>query len=173
VEKTPLTILKYGESILKKQACSVTAFDERLLELIQKMIQTMHLAPGVGLAAPQVGEPLQLATVDTSIGQDASELLVLINPRLIESDPACLTEEEGCLSLPGYALPVERHARIVVSAIDLEGREAVHEFRDFKARVVQHEIDHLSGTLIIDRVSNLKRALIKQEIKRLAKSGKW
>lgn len=173
MEQGSLIILKFGQEILKKKARAVTNIDERLVTLARQMVTTMHRAPGVGLAAPQIGEPLQLATVDVSSGQVESELMVLINPRIIESDDLPATDDEGCLSFPGYSLPIPRSPRIVLSALDLEGKEFTQEFRDFKARVIQHEIDHLNGTLIIDHISNLKRALIKKEIKRLAKSGKW
>jgi peptide deformylase len=135
-------------------------------------VQTMHQAPGIGLAAPQVGASLQLITVDLTVGEIPEELLVLINPEITAAEGFEICEE-GCLSVPGYSLPVKRHARIFLQATLLDGRELGMEFEGLKARVLQHEIDHLDGVLIVDRMSSLKRTLIRKEISQKRKSGQW
>ncbi len=168
----PMKILTFGADVLGRKAGDVSDIDERLRRLVADMASTMYGAPGVGLAAPQVGESIQLAVIDPSSGETPTDFLVLINPRIVEAE-GLETGDEGCLSLPGFTMPVERRTRILVQAVDLEGREWRREFSGFAARVVQHEIDHLNGTLIIDHQSPLKRTLVKGEIRKLKKSGKW
>jgi peptide deformylase len=172
VEPEPLKICKYGDDVLKEKAAEVRDISQRIVDLAAAMAQTMHHAPGIGLAAPQVGESLQLLTVDLSLGEDPGELLVIVNPRIIESEGYEISEE-GCLSVPGYSLPIKRSARILLQAMRLDGGELRAEFDGLKARVLQHEIDHLNGMLIVDRISSLKRTLIKKEISRKRKSGEW
>ncbi len=167
-----LEIRKYGEEVLKHPARDLTDIDERVLELVRRMTRTMYEAPGVGLAAPQVGESLRLFTMDISSGEDPAEFAVLINPRILESE-GTETGDEGCLSLPGESMGVRRATRILLTGLTLDGKPVRQEFSGFKARVIQHEIDHLDGILIIDRVSPLKRALIRQEIQKKRKSGEW
>lgn len=136
------------------------------------MAFTMKSAPGVGLAAPQVGHSLRLIVIDPSAGENEKELKVLINPRIVErfGEEEC---EEGCLSVPGYTLTISRNTAVMLEALDIEGREIRLELRDYPARIVQHEIDHLDGILIVDRVSPLKRSLIRGEIKKMRKRGQW
>jgi peptide deformylase len=172
VEEPTLKILKYGEEVLKAKARAITAIDRHIADLAEAMVQTMHQAPGIGLAAPQVGESLQLVTVDLSVGEIPEELLVVINPEITAAEGFEICEE-GCLSVPGYSLPVKRNARIFLQATLLDGRELRMEFEGLKARVLQHEIDHLNGILIVDRMSSLKRTLIKKEISQKRKSGQW
>ena len=172
VEAEPLKICKYGDTVLKERAVEVRDIDQRIVDLAAAMAQTMHLAPGIGLAAPQVNESLQLVTIDLSVGEIPEELLIVINPRIVEAE-GFETSEEGCLSVPGYSLPVKRSARILLQATLLDGRELRAEFDGLKARVLQHEIDHLNGVLIVDRVSPLKRTLIRKEISHKRKSGEW
>jgi peptide deformylase len=172
VESEILTILKYGDDLLKLRAHEVTNLDGRIAELVRLMGATMYAAPGVGLAAPQIGQSLRLFTMDPAIGETPSEFMVWINPEIAESAGSEL-RDEGCLSVPGYNLPIRRKTRLLLKGFDLNGRELQMEFEGFKARVVQHEMDHLDGTLIVDRVSNLKRTLVRQEINKLRKIGEW
>jgi peptide deformylase len=172
VEPETLKICKYGDDVLKEKAAEVREMGQRIVDLAAAMAQTMHQAPGIGLAAPQVGESLRLITVDLSVGENAGELLVVINPLILETE-GHETSEEGCLSVPGYSLPVKRSARILLQGILLDGRELRAEFDGLLARVLQHEIDHLDGMLIVDRQSSLKRSLIRKEINQKRKSGEW
>jgi peptide deformylase len=172
VEEKSLKILKYGDEVLKAKARPITEITRHIAELAKSMVLAMHQAPGIGLAAPQVGESLQLITVDLTVGEIPEELMILVNPQIIAAEgyEVC---EEGCLSVPGYSLPVKRSARIILQADLLDGRELRQEFEGLKARVLQHEIDHLNGVLIVDRMSSLKRSLIKKEISQKRKSGQW
>jgi peptide deformylase len=172
VEEATLKIFKYGDEELKAKAQKITRIDQHIVDLAKAMVQTMHQAPGIGLAAPQVGAALQLITVDLTVGEIPEELLVLINPEITAAEGFEICEE-GCLSVPGYSLPVKRHARIFLKATLLDGRELAMEFEGLKARVLQHEIDHLDGVLIVDRMSSLKRTLIRKEISQKRKSGQW
>jgi peptide deformylase len=172
MESAILKICKYGDDVLKVKAREIHDIDHRITDLAAAMVQTMQQAPGIGLAAPQVNESLQLLTVDLSIGENPQELLIMINPQIIEADGFEISEE-GCLSVPGYSLPIKRNARILLQATLLDGRELRAEFEGLKARVLQHEIDHLNGKLIVDRISSLKRTLIRKEISQKRKSGQW
>ncbi len=172
MESETLKIYKYGDGILKVKAGEIRAITQKIVDLAAAMAQTMHQAPGIGLAAPQVGESIQLITIDLTVGENPGELLVLVNPRIIETEGYEISEE-GCLSVPGYSLPIKRSAHILLEASLLDGRELRAEFEGFKARVLQHEIDHLNGMLIVDRVSTLKRTLIRKEISHKRKSGEW
>jgi len=172
VETEALKICKYGDDVLKVKAREIRDITGQVAELAAAMVQTMHLAPGIGLAAPQVNESVQLITLDLSVGENPLELLIMINPQIIEAEGYEISEE-GCLSVPGYSLPIKRHARILLQATLLDGKELRAEFDGLKARVLQHEIDHLNGVLIVDRLSSLKRTLIKKEISHKRKSGQW
>lgn len=165
-------ILKFGSDVLTARASEVTKIDDRIIDLARRMVETMHQAPGVGLAAPQVGESIRLATVDLSIGENPEELLILINPRIVAHEGS-ETDDEGCLSVPGFTVPICRYGKIEFETLTLEGNPIRLEAAGLKSRAIQHEIDHLDGILILDRVSALKRALIRQEIKKLKKSGQW
>jgi len=173
MEEKLLKIYKYGDDVLKLKAKEVKNIGDEIVKLMHHMFATMyHTSNGVGLAAPQVGESLQLSVIDLSMGQNPEDLMVLINPEIIESDGS-ETGEEGCLSLPGISIPVNRKSKLLLKYIDIDGKEHKLEFEGFKARVIQHEIDHLEGVLIIDRVSALKKQMVKKEIKRLKKNGEW
>jgi peptide deformylase len=172
VEIETLKICKYGEAVLKVKAKEITDINQYIVVLASAMTQTMHQAPGIGLAAPQVGESIQLITLDLSIGENPEELMVLINPKIIEAESFEISEE-GCLSIPGYSLPIKRKAKILLQGTLLDGRELRREFEGLQARVLQHEIDHLNGITIVDHLSSLKRTLIKKEISHKRKSGQW
>jgi peptide deformylase len=136
------------------------------------MIATMYAAPGVGLAAPQVGVALRLCVIDLSVGKRDGELLTLINPEFVERDGMQL-EEEGCLSVPGFSATVLRPARAVVRALDRHGVERTVEGSGLLARALQHEIDHLDGRLFLDRLRGIKRDVIVRKIKKLQRNGTW
>jgi len=165
-------ILRYGERPLHAPAALVTRFDDDLQRLIDDMIETMYAAPGIGLAAPQIGIPLRLFVVDLSVGRDRSQLIVLANPAFVERDGTQL-EEEGCLSVPGFNATVLRPARAVISGKDREERAQTYEGTGLLARAFQHEMDHLDGRLFVDRLRGIKRDVIVRKIQKLQRSGKW
>jgi peptide deformylase len=165
-------ILKYGEIPLHDKAADVDAITPEIETLVDDMIETMYAAPGVGLAAPQVGVPLRIFVVDVSVGRDPGGLLVMINPEFVERDGVQL-EEEGCLSVPGFNATVMRPMRAVVKALNREGQEYQHEGTGLLARAFQHEMDHLDGTLFVDRLRGIKRDLIVRKIRKLSRAGKW
>jgi peptide deformylase len=165
-------LLRYGDPTLHEPSTPVEAITPEIDSLIIDMIQTMYAAPGIGLAAPQVGVPLRLFVVDISLGRDPSGLIVMINPEFVERDGMQL-EEEGCLSVPGFNATVVRPERAVVKGLDRDGNPRQVEGVGLLARAFQHEIDHLDGTLFVDRLRGIKRDLIVRKIRKLAKAGKW
>jgi peptide deformylase len=165
-------ILRYGDTPLHDPARPIEAITDDVHKLIDDMIETMYAAPGVGLAAPQVGASLRLFVIDISVGRDPSGLMVLINPQFVEREGMQL-EEEGCLSVPGFNATVVRPARAVIKALDREGREFRHEGTGLLARAFQHEMDHLDGMLFVDRLRGIKRDLIVRKIRKLSRTGKW
>ena len=165
-------ILKYGDSVLHGKARVVDAVTPDIDRLVDDMIETMYAAPGVGLAATQVGVPLRLFVVDVSVGLDPNGLLILINPEFVERDGVQL-EEEGCLSVPGFNATVMRPMRAVVKGLDRHGDPQQHEGTGLLARAFQHEMDHLDGTLFVDCLRGLKRDLIVRRIQKLTRAGKW
>jgi peptide deformylase len=165
-------ILKYGDSVLHEKARGVDAITPDIDRLVDDMIETMYAAPGVGLAAPQVGVPLRIFVVDVSVGRDPAGLIVMINPEFVERDGVQL-EEEGCLSVPGFNATVMRPMRAVVKGLDREGGEYQLEGQGLLARAFQHEMDHLDGALFVDRLRGIKRDLIVRKIRKLSRAGKW
>ena len=172
-EKNLLDIYKYGDDVLNLKAREVKNIDEQFVKLKQQMIETMHNSyNAIGLAAPQVGQSIQLSVIDLSRGENKDDLVVLINPEILEFEGGDL-DNEGCLSFPGINVSVKRNTRIFLKTIDINGKEIKREIEGYLARVIQHEIDHLKGVLIIDKLSSLKRQMLKKEIKRLKKNGVW
>ncbi len=165
-------ILKHGAPVLHEPAGVVTAFTLDVDRLIDDMIETMYAAPGIGLAAPQIGVPLRIFAVDLSIGRDPSGLIVMVNPEFASREGMQL-EEEGCLSAPGFNATVVRPSRAVVRGLDRHGQPQEREATELLARAFQHEMDHLDGLLFIDRLRGIKRDLIVRKIKKLARAGKW
>ncbi|MFN7916940.1 MAG: peptide deformylase [Vicinamibacterales bacterium] len=165
-------LMRYGASVLHGPARPVDAVTPEIDRLITDMIETMYAAPGIGLAAPQVGVPLRIFVVDLSVGRDAGGLIVMINPEFVERDGMQL-EEEGCLSVPGFNATVVRPKRAVVKGLDREGNPQQIEGTDLLARAFQHEMDHLDGTLFVDRLRGIKREMIVRKIRKLTKAGKW
>ena len=165
-------ILKYGDGILHQKAADVDAITPEIDRLVDDMIETMYAAPGVGLAAPQVGVPLRIFVVDISVGRDPNGLIVMINPRFVAREGMQL-QEEGCLSVPGFEATVVRPTRAVVKGLDRDGGEHEREGTGLLARAFQHEMDHLDGTLFIDHLRGIKRDMIVRKIRKLTRSGKW
>jgi peptide deformylase len=165
-------ILKYGDSILVEPARRVDAMTPDIVRLIDDMVETMYAAPGVGLAAPQVGIPLRIFVIDLSLGRDPAALIVMVNPEFVSREGLQL-EEEGCLSVPGFNATVVRPLRAVVKGLNRDGQEQVQEGRDLLARAFQHEMDHLDGTLFIDHLRGIKRDMIVRRIRKLTRAGKW
>jgi len=165
-------ILKYGDHALHTPASVVDAVTPAIDALVADMIDTMYAAPGVGLAAPQVGVPLRIFVVDISLGRDPDGLIVMINPEFVERAGMQL-EEEGCLSVPGFNATVVRPERAVVKGLNRQGAPHQREGSGLLARAFQHEMDHLDGTLFVDRLRGIKRDLIVRKIKKLTRAGKW
>jgi peptide deformylase len=165
-------IVRYGHAALQVPAHPVTSFDSDLWRLIDDMVDSMYAAPGIGLAAPQVGVGLRVCVIDLSVGKRGGDLVTLINPEFTEREGMQL-EEEGCLSVPGFAATVARPARVVVKALDRQGRPTTVEGTDLLARALQHEIDHLDGVLFLDRLRGVRRDLITRRIRKLQRAGRW
>ena len=165
-------ILKFGEAPLQVRAAEVGELTSDIHKLVDDMIETMYAAPGIGLAAPQIGVPLRIFVVDLSLGHKPEELRVFINPEFVELEGVQL-EEEGCLSVPGFNATVARPMRAVVRGLDRSGTIRTAEGTELLARAFQHEMDHLDGKLFLDRVRGIKRDLIVKKIRKMARAGKW
>jgi peptide deformylase len=165
-------ILRYGERPLHESAAEVVEFDDELHQLIDDMIETMYAAPGVGLAATQVGVAKRVFVVDVSVGRDPKALITMVNPVFVERDGMQL-EDEGCLSVPGFNATVVRPARAVIRGRDQHGDEQTIEGKGLLARAFQHEMDHLDGVVFVDRLRGIKRDLIVRRIQKLQRTGKW
>ena len=165
-------ILRYGDAPLHTSAQPVAQIDDDVRRLVGDMVETMYAAPGIGLAAPQLGVPLRVFVVDLSVGRDASQLIVMVNPEFVEREGAQL-EDEGCLSVPGFNATVLRPARAVVRGMDEEGAVREIQGTGLLARAFQHEMDHLDGRLFLDRLRGIKRDVIVRKIQKLQRSGKW
>ncbi len=161
-------IRTYPDPVLRNKTSRIERIDSTLNRLIEDMVETMHAAPGVGLAANQVGVPLQLAVIDLSSREDEEQrhpLLVIINPEVLVMEGSVI-EEEGCLSIPDYAEKVKRAARVKVRAQDRTGKQFELEAEGLMAKALQHEIDHLNGLLFVDKLSPLKKSLFKRRFKK-------
>ncbi len=169
-----MEILKYKENdVLESKAKQIGDINDEVFKLIQAMKETLYNTPGgIGLAAPQVGESLALSLIDLAWEHNESDPVIIINPRIMETDGK-KTDDEGCLSFPLITASVNRATKILVKFHNTDGREITRELEGFIARVFQHEVDHLNGILIIDRLSSLKRHLLKKEIKKLKQNDQW
>jgi peptide deformylase len=165
-------IVRYGADVLHRPAVPVTDITPETQLLIDDMIQTMYAAPGIGLAATQVGIGLRIFVCDVSAGRSSADLITFINPEFVERDGMQL-EEEGCLSVPGFNATVARPSRAVLKGLNRQGQEHVVEATGLLARCFQHELDHLDGTVFIDRLRGLQKDLIVRRIKKLSRAGKW
>ncbi len=163
----PMTrpILTYGHPILRQTARAVSNIDGELQRLIDDMVEAMYEAPGVGLAANQVGSLRRVFVANPSEDHDPSRLLVLINPELVEAEGESIAEE-GCLSIPDFREEVRRARRVLLRGLDRDERPVEIEGEDLLARVLQHELDHLNGTLFVDRLSPAKRDILLRKLKK-------
>jgi peptide deformylase len=162
-----LAIRIYPDPVLRVKCRPVETFDAGLRKLAVNMVDTMHAAPGVGLAAPQVGVDLRIAVVDVSIGEDPTGIIILVNPEIVRRE-GMETDVEGCLSLPGITDKVDRPFTITLRAQDLEGKPFEFEAEDYLARAICHEVDHLDGVLFTDHLRGLRKERSKRQLKRLA-----
>ena len=165
-------IVLWGSEVLEKPAEPVTNITDAEIKLIRDMTETMYKAPGVGLAAPQIGVSKRIMVTDVTSGEDRDQLLTIINPEIVVADGEQY-EEEGCLSVPGFSASVVRPKRIVLRGVDLNGKEIILEGSDLLARAFCHELDHLDGKFFLDHISFIKRDMIKRRIKKLIRQGKW
>jgi peptide deformylase len=159
-------ILIWPDPLLKKKASPVAAVDESIRTLVKDMFETMYAADGVGLAAPQVGILHRVIVLDTTPRQPESRPIAMINPEIVKMEGETVYQE-GCLSIPGEAEDVDRAAKVWVRFLDVDGKEQTLECDGLLSIAVQHETDHLDGTLFVDHISTLKRELIKKRMKRL------
>ena len=159
-------IRTFPDPVLRKKAQPVEEIDGEINSLVEDMIETMHDAPGVGLAAPQVGVSLQVFVADTSAGEDPDAIIVLINPELVSSSDTT-TLEEGCLSVPGVMSEVKRADKVVIRGFNLRGEQVEIEAEGLLARVFQHEMDHLNGSLYWDTLGKIKRELLKKDYRKI------
>jgi peptide deformylase len=162
-----LPIRIYPDPVLRVKTRRVEEFDARLRKLASDMVETMYAAPGVGLAAPQVGSDLRIAVVDISVGEDPALLKVLVNPEIVRRE-GLETDVEGCLSLPGITDKVDRPTAVTVRAQDLAGKPFELEAADYMARAICHEIDHLDGILFTDHLRGLRKERVRRQLKKLA-----
>jgi peptide deformylase len=158
-------IVTYGTPVLRQRTKEVANADGELQQLIDDMVETMYAAPGVGLAANQVGSAHRLFVANPADDRDPSKLLVVINPEIVESDGE-FTNEEGCLSIPDYREEVRRARRVLLRGLDRQGKPIEVEGRDLLARIFQHEMDHLNGLFFVDRLSPAKRDILARKLKK-------
>jgi peptide deformylase len=161
-----LNIRLYPDPILRARCPDVETFDPALERLVEDMVETMYAAPGIGLAAPQVGIESRLAVVDASVGEEPGHLRVLINPRILTTSGSEI-DVEGCLSIPDISDKVERPFAVTIRALDTSGMEQLIEAEGLEARAILHEIDHLDGILFTDHLTGLRRERARRRLKRL------
>jgi peptide deformylase len=167
-----LPIIKYGDAVLREPTKPVGDIDAALQKLIDDMVDTMYAAPGVGLAANQIGISKRLAVIDLTVGKKPGNLHIFINPEILELEGQ-ITEEEGCLSIPDFVEVVTRPERVKVRYTDRNGQPREIRGEGLMARALCHEIDHLNGNLFIDHLRGFKKERIMKKIQKLAKSGMW
>lgn len=165
-------ILVYGDPRLERQSAPVVEFGGALEGLVEDLFETAWRAPGIGLAAPQVGVNLALAVIDLSVGGDPSARVVLANPKVVSAS-GTMTVEEGCLSFPGVFVSISRPRTLVVRAADQVGRERLVTGEGLMAQALCHELDHLQGVLLPDHLGNLRRRLLLRRVARLRRAGRW
>lgn len=163
------TILKYPDPELKKKSAPVTIITDVVRKLARDMAETMYDAPGVGLAAPQIGIHQRIIVIDVSGHDEPNELIIAINPIIVHSEGETY-EEEGCLSVPNFAANVHRHTKVIVKGLNLNGDETTWNAEGLLAIAFQHEIDHLDGILFVDHLSPLKRDLFQRKARKAAEA---
>lgn len=159
-------IFQYPDPVLRAETREITSFDQDLKTLVENMAETMYDAPGIGLAAPQIGKSVKLIVVDTSENPEHKQFMAMVNPKIIEHEGSQI-DEEGCLSVPELTAKVKRFKQITVRYQDVDGKDQTIDTADRFAVVLQHEIDHINGILFIDHLSPLKRNLYKKKVKKL------
>jgi peptide deformylase len=167
-----LKIITWPNPLLEMPADAVIEFNDELKKLVNNMFETMYAAPGVGLAAVQVGVPKRLFVMDCSGGKDPAQRVVMINPEVVTVE-GTQDGDEGCLSFPGIFFNVERNLRAIVRAHDINGKEFELDGNELTARCMLHETDHCDGIVFIDKMTPLKREIVKRRIKKLQKAGEW
>jgi len=165
-------IVKYGHPVLHEPSKPVEKIDDEVKRLVADMIETMYAAPGIGLAAPQIAVPLRVIVIDLSVGEDPEKVIRLVNPEILERQGE-QKHEEGCLSAPGYAGTPVRPAEVRVRGLDLDSREREYTATGLLARAFCHEIDHIDGMLFVDRLSPLKRDLLRRKLRKRARNDDW
>jgi len=165
-------IVKYGHPVLHSSAAPVKDIDGEIVSLVDDMVATMYAAPGIGLAAPQVGVPLRVIVIDLSVGEHQGQLIKLVNPEFLEKEGE-QRHDEGCLSVPGYYGSPARPARVAIKGLDLDGKERVYAATDLLARAFCHEMDHIDGLVFVDRLSPLKRDLLKRKLRKRVRKNDW
>jgi peptide deformylase len=159
-------IITLPDPVLRMKAAPVERMDEELRRLIEDMFATMYDAPGIGLAAPQIGVSRRVIVMDPAKEDEPKTPLVMLNPEILERSEEMRTHEEGCLSIPEFTAEIERPARTRVAYIDPEGKRQEAELEGIWSTLVQHEIDHLNGVLFIDYLSRLKRDMVVKKLKK-------
>jgi len=167
-----LKIVTWPNPILEAPADPVTEFNGDLTKLVNDMFETMYSAPGVGLAAVQVGVTKRLFIMDCSGGKDPSQRVVMINPEVVSMEGK-QDGDEGCLSFPGIFFNVQRNLRAIVRAHDIHGKEFEIDGTELTARCMLHETDHCDGIVFLDKMTPLKREIVKRKIRKLQKAGEW
>jgi len=162
----------FGAEVLDNPSEPVVNITDAEVKLVQDMVETMYKAPGVGIAAPQVGVGKRIMVTDPTVGEKQGQLITLINPEIVVAEGEQF-EEEGCLSVPGFSSSVVRPKKVVIRGLDLNGKEVTVEGSDLLARAFCHELDHLNGVFFLDHLSFIKRDMIKRKIKKLKTQGKW
>jgi peptide deformylase len=165
-------IVLFGDEILEKPAETVTNISDAEIQLVRDMVETMYKAPGVGLAANQVGVSKRIMVTDPSAGERQNELITIVNPEIVSMEGEQY-EDEGCLSVPGFSSSVLRPKSVILKGLDLNGKEITIEGKDLLARAFCHEMDHLNGVFFLDHLSFIKRDIIKRKIRKLVKQGEW
>lgn len=165
-------IVVYPDPVLLQPTLPVELFDDELRALADDMVETMYAAPGVGLAANQIGVSKRMLIIDLTAGEKPDQLVVFVNPRITQLEGKQVGEE-GCLSFPDLTLNVARAEKVTVEAQDLHGRTFVLEAEDLMARAIQHECEHLDGQVFLRNLSSLKRELVKRDIRKRIKAGDW
>ncbi len=165
------SIVRYGDPVLHAPARPVERVDNEVKALVADMVETMYAAPGIGLAAPQIGTPLRVIVLDLSVGEEKDQLIKLVNPEVVLREGE-QRQEEGCLSIPGFSGSPSRPARVVVSGLDPDTNTVkTHEATGLLARAFCHEIDHIDGLVFVDRLPPFKRDLLKRKLRRKSRSG--
>ena len=166
------SIVLWGDGVLEKPAETVVNITDKEVQLVRDMIETMYKAPGVGLAANQVGVAQRIMVTDPTAGEKKNQLITVVNPEIVGVDGEQY-EEEGCLSVPGFSAEVVRPKTVAIRGVDLNGKEVMIEGSDLLARAFCHEMDHLNGKFFLDHLSFIKRDIIKRRIRKMMRDGKW